>query len=121
MPTTCDIIGRPFRDLLDRLRTTANAAAIDRLQAWSDYQLAEYQRETAFFDAGPRRKRTTRKRPSVTRYIKQARKAGDRGPVRIELPDGTTITSSNETAPGRTAEDDAERMWMQRVTKHAPN
>jgi hypothetical protein len=35
-----------------------------------------------------------RRKPSVTALIKRARKAGERGEVRVVLPDGTTIISN---------------------------
>src|SRR5258705_1453241 len=63
-------------------------------------------------DAPPRRRR----RSSVTALIKQARKAGERGPVRVELPDGTAITSNSEPVAGQ-SDDDAERLWLERIAK----
>ena len=62
----------------------------------------------------PRRRR----RSSVTALIKHARKAGERGPVRVELPDGTAITSNSEPVAGQ-SDDDAERLWLERIAKHA--
>jgi hypothetical protein len=39
-------------------------------------------------------KRTRKRRPSLTRYFKQARKAGETGPVRVSIadPSGCTVT-----------------------------
>ena len=62
----------------------------------------------------PRRRR----RSSVTALIKHARKAGERGPVRVELPDGTAITSNSEPVAGQ-SDDDAERLWLERIAKNA--
>jgi hypothetical protein len=39
-----------------------------------------------------------RRKPSITTLIKRARKAGERGPVTITLPDGIVITSTSEIA-----------------------
>jgi hypothetical protein len=38
--------------------------------------------------------------------------------VRIELPDGTAITSNSEPVAGQ-SDDDAERLWLERIAKHA--
>src|SRR5262245_9053475 len=40
----------------------------------------------------PQRQR--QRKPSIASAIRQARKAGERGAVRVTLPDGTTITSN---------------------------
>jgi hypothetical protein len=40
---------------------------------------------------------------SVTALIRQARKAGERGPVTVTLPDGTTIVSEREGAEATAA------------------
>jgi hypothetical protein len=42
--------------------------------------------------ARPKRQR----KPSIAVLIRQARKAGERGPVRVTLLDGTSITSQSE-------------------------
>jgi hypothetical protein len=47
------------------------------------------------FPVKPRRKR---RGMSLARTIRQARKAGERGPVRVELPDGTIVTSESAGA-----------------------
>jgi hypothetical protein len=49
-----------------------------------------------------------KRRPSVASLIKEARKAGARGPVRVELPDGTKITASDEPTGLDLAHDDDE-------------
>jgi hypothetical protein len=48
--------------------------------------------------------------PNVARYIRQARKAGDRGPVRVEITDakGRTVTVTSEQGQAQ--------QWMQRAT-----
>lgn len=51
--------------------------------------------------------------------IKQARKAGERGPVRVALPDGTVITSASEDTVDQMTDDAAERLWHERIAKHA--
>jgi hypothetical protein len=56
--------------------------------------------------AKPRRRK---RRASVTALIKHARKAGERGPVRVELPDGTAITTNSE--PVATKPDDEGNEW----------
>jgi hypothetical protein len=35
-------------------------------------------------------KRKRKRKPSITTLIRQARKAGERGPISVALPDGTT-------------------------------
>jgi hypothetical protein len=48
--------------------------------------------------ADMRPKRTRQRAPNVACYIKQARKAGDKGPVRVEITDakGRTVTVTSE-------------------------
>jgi hypothetical protein len=62
------------------------------------------------------------RKPSITAIIKQARNAGERGPVRIERvnPDGsrTIITSSSEPTADLTAEDNAEKLWQERIARN---
>lgn len=65
--------------------------------------------------APPRRRR----RSSVTALIKHARKAGERGPVRVELPDGTAITSNSEPVADLSDDGTAERLWLERIAKNA--
>jgi hypothetical protein len=72
----------------------------------------------------PERHAPSRKRkPNITTLIKRARKAGERGPVRVELVnvDGTRtiITSSSEPAPDAMTEDEAEKLWHERISKNA--
>ena len=63
----------------------------------------------------PKRKR----RPSITTLIRQARKAGERGPISVALPDGTTITSANDGTVEQMTDAAAERLWQERMAKHA--
>jgi hypothetical protein len=51
--------------------------------------------------------RHTRKRkPSIATLIRQARKAGERGPISVALPDGTTITSVSDGTVEQMMSDD---------------
>jgi hypothetical protein len=43
-----------------------------------------------------------KRKPSITTLITQVRKAGERGPVRVALPDGTTITTEREPSVDQT-------------------
>jgi hypothetical protein len=94
-------------------------------------QLARDQREAARLrklldldavEAAPPRKRRNRGK-SISTLIGQARRAGERGPVRIEQvkADGsrTIITSSSEAAVEEMTVRDAERLWQERIGKHA--
>jgi hypothetical protein len=65
----------------------------------------------------PQRQR--QRKPSIAALIRQARKAGERGPVRVTLPDGNSITSEREAALEQISEADAERLWLERAAKHA--
>ena len=65
----------------------------------------------------PQRQR--QRKPSIAALIRQARKAGERGPVSVTLPDGVTITSASEAAIEQMTEADAERLWLERAAKHA--
>jgi hypothetical protein len=60
-----------------------------------------------------------RRKVSVTRLIKQARKAGERGEVRVEIlnHDGTrtVVTSSRDQALETITEADAEKLWTERI------
>jgi hypothetical protein len=60
-----------------------------------------------------------RRNPNITALIKRARKAGERGPVRVELValDGmrTIVTSSSEPAPEVMTTDEAEGLWQRRI------
>jgi hypothetical protein len=73
-------------------------------------------------DATPKLSRRKR-RPNITTLIKRARRAGERGPVRVELvnDDGTRtiITSSSEALPDAMTEDAAEKLWHERIHKNA--
>ncbi|MCA1503819.1 hypothetical protein [Bradyrhizobium sp. NBAIM02] len=68
-----------------------------------------------------RRKR--HRKANITALIKRVRKAGERGPVRIEMIGGdggrTIITSSSDPAPDAMSEDEAEKMWHERIGKDA--
>jgi hypothetical protein len=59
-----------------------------------------------------------KRKPNVATLIAQARKAGDRGPVRVELPDGTTSSDQPQSAE-QISDDDAERLWQERIAKNA--
>jgi hypothetical protein len=69
----------------------------------------------------PRRLR--KRKPSVTTLIKRARKAGERGEVRVELvnSDGTrtVVTSSREAVIDAMTEANAEKLWTERIGRHA--
>ena len=64
-----------------------------------------------------------KRKPNITTLIKRARKAGERGPVRVELvnDDGsrTIVTSSSEATPEAMSEADAEKLWHERISKNA--
>jgi hypothetical protein len=62
-------------------------------------------------DTAPQRKR----KASLVTVVKRLRSAGEHGPVRVELGDGTVVTSSREGAPGEMTVSDAERMWLERI------
>jgi hypothetical protein len=66
-----------------------------------------------------------KRKPNITTLIKRARKAGERGPVRVELvnDDGSRIivTSSSEAAPDEMTESEAEKLWHERIGKDAPH
>jgi hypothetical protein len=70
--------------------------------------------------AEPKQRR--KRKPDAARYIKQARKAGEQGPVRVEMIDNDgrkiVITSSNQ--PDATVQaDNAEQAWFERIAKNA--
>jgi hypothetical protein len=54
------------------------------------------------------------RKPSETTLIKRARKAGERGPVRVTLPDGRILTSEREGI-----DDAAANPWDKALKKHA--
>jgi hypothetical protein len=66
--------------------------------------------------------RKRKRKLSVAVMIRQARKSGERGPVRVELvnADGSraVVTSSQEPAADLLS-DDAEKLWHERIAKHA--
>ncbi|WP_316203359.1 hypothetical protein [Bradyrhizobium sp. SZCCHNS3051] len=64
----------------------------------------------------PRRRR---RQLNAATIVKRLRKAGERGPVRVELPNGIVITSAMAVDPEVTADDAAEKLWLDRVAKHA--
>jgi hypothetical protein len=68
----------------------------DEARRYADWVKIHYEREDWDEIIVPYRER--RRRLSVTRAIRQARKAGERGPVSVTLPDGTIITSENESS-----------------------
>jgi hypothetical protein len=57
-----------------------------------------------------------RRTPNLTRYIKQARKAGDRGAVRVEVTDskGRTVVVTSEPSPAQHT-DAARTMWDKKL------
>ena len=60
-----------------------------------------------------------KRKPSITTLIRQARKAGERGPISVALPDGTTITSVSDGTVEQMSDAAAERLWRERITKNA--
>jgi hypothetical protein len=66
-----------------------------------------------------KRRRLRKRKPNITTFIKRARKAGERGEVRVELvnSDGTRtiITSSREALIDAMTENDAEKLWHERI------
>jgi hypothetical protein len=120
MPSTIQHTQPPGKPPLSVIRRQIEADARDLKRRRGGLSLDTYLRETYFpgvrvaptlveepqpLATPPRRRR----RSSVTALIKQARKAGERGPVRVELPDGTAITSSSE--PVATKPDDEGNEW----------
>jgi hypothetical protein len=87
---------------------TAEARELARLIVWPDI-------EPVCLERKPRRKR--RRKPNVARYFQQARKAGEKGVVRVEItdPSGTTITVIGEPE----AEPLASNPWDVVSKKHA--
>jgi hypothetical protein len=61
---------------------------------WREIERLERKWLTGEDTEPPRRVR----KPSIASAIRQARKAGERGAVRVTLPDGTTVTSEREAA-----------------------
>jgi hypothetical protein len=63
------------------------------------------------------------RKASITVLIRRARAAGERGIVRVELvnADGTRtiVTSSREAAIDAMTEADAEKLWIERLGRHA--
>jgi hypothetical protein len=55
-------------------------------------------------DAAPEPKRKRRRKPNVSRFFKQARKAGETGTVRVSItdPNGYTITVASGDEPKQT-------------------
>lgn len=76
------------------------AWASEHLEPWDQPSLADWPALT-------RRQR----RASVTTLIKRARQAGERGPVRVELPDGTAITSEREAGIAQMTDANAADDW----------
>jgi hypothetical protein len=75
-------------------------------------------------DDAPEPVKAKRKRaPNPARYIRQARKAGERGPVRVEVIDEegrrVIVTSSNEPDATLDHADEAERAWLERIAANA--
>jgi hypothetical protein len=63
--------------------------------------------------------RSRKRKPSIATMIRHARKAGERGEVRVELVniDGTRtiVTSSRDAAINAMSEEDAEKLWHERI------
>jgi hypothetical protein len=91
------------------------------LESWLDASGATQWRvvHTEVLIDGDKPTRTRPRKPSIGGLIRQTRKAGERGPVRVTFSDGTTITSERDAAIEQLSEADAERMWRERIAKHA--
>jgi hypothetical protein len=97
----------------DEIRTPANARWLRWLQTL----------DTPEGDA-PEPKRKRRRKPSFAPAIRQARKAGETGTVRVSItdPNGyTTTVASEPDRPQQMVTDDAERLWLERIGKNAAN
>jgi hypothetical protein len=74
-------------------------------------------------DEGPEPQAAKPKRPSISTLIRQARKAGERGAVRVELIGAngsrTIVTSSSEPTAIELSDDDAEKLWHERIDRAA--
>jgi hypothetical protein len=57
----------------------------------------------------PERPARRQRKPSGAALVRQWRKAGERGPITVRLPDGTSITSEREAAIE--ASDDSPNEW----------
>jgi hypothetical protein len=114
-------------DLVRRLRETRRAsraqriACGDRLAALLDKADREGERREREEKARERERESARlldllgkdvsqrqRKPSIASAIKQARKAGERGPVRIVLADGVVITSERDGSAKTMTDADAE-------------
>lgn len=134
---------KPGRDILERLRAAQASkpkhdlshlddmdALMARLQAHWDAEYREY--EQRYWAENPEpppveiiqsqspREGTRKRRPDPARIVANLRKAGERGTIRFEMPDGTIFTSTGDVTlePTTIAVDDAERLWLERVGKH---
>jgi hypothetical protein len=64
-------------------------------RAYANFVIENFDRD----DWPPTKRRSKRRRrASIAGVIRQARKAGERGPVSVTLPDGTVITSESESS-----------------------
>jgi hypothetical protein len=114
--------------LLDRLRTQNSGKPRTRVVdlndpgLWARIGLTD---DVIGEDEAPEPAKVPRKRtPSATRYIKQARRAGERGPVSVEMidDDGRKVVVTSSEQPEATPTDqaaDAERAWLERIARNA--
>ena len=68
-----------------------------------------------------RKPRQRQRLPNVATIINRLRTSGERGTVRVELPNGIVVTSSvpSDTDAMPDDGDAAEKLWLERVAKHA--
>jgi hypothetical protein len=111
--------------LLDRFRSMRPPRARDCAYLHHPDLLPRLTAVVVGEDEAPEPVKAKRKRPpNPARYIRQARNAGERGPVRVEVIDEegrkVIVTSSNE--PGAIVDevDIAERAWFERIAANAP-
>jgi hypothetical protein len=107
---------RPACEFIPTNRSDADAYWRFAKDHFESDQLAELPGLKRFKPRQPRRF-------SLARAIRQARKAGEHGPVRVEQvnADGsrTIVTSASVGTIEQMTDDDAERMWHDRIAKHA--
>jgi hypothetical protein len=73
-----------------------DVAALEHLQAYLNFA-------SAFYGSDEPEPTPRKRKASIPTFVKRLRRAGEHGPVSVKLPDGTIITSNNEsTAPERT-------------------
>jgi hypothetical protein len=96
----------------DKLAMQLEQAELEGERIEREQKARERERERARLldllgEDAPQHKR--QRKPSDTTLIKRARKAGERGPVTITLPDGRSITTEREG--GIEASDDTPNEW----------